>query len=178
MPQLGLFDAYVLLTSTNTRAPEHRIETPNPNKSTCYIESTAGSGFKVCCDIPGKQQSIAFACHINVDGKRIISKLFGLLPNGYQNQAKCEGAYSNDGRIMPFMFGETKFAGTSTIAAVDTNSDQRIVKRRRNFSSLWAPLSSKSTASGRSKCHLIRIRLSFKELPQNKMSMKKPRKHF
>jgi hypothetical protein len=113
MPRIDKIDVWIEATEDKTRYEEHKVSIEGNKKAECFIESKAGAGFTIVCEVDhdykyhGKHD-MWILCTI-VDGRWVDGKCM----RKDQGVIRIRGAKPDATSLIPFEFGETQFTGDS-----------------------------------------------------------------
>jgi hypothetical protein len=111
MPRLDKVEVWIETTEGRKRYEEHKVSVQGNKMAECFIESKAGAGFTIACEVDrdfkyhGKHDM--WILHILVDG-RVVD--YTSLDKGC-DAIVIKGAMLDSTSVIPFEFGERQFSG-------------------------------------------------------------------
>jgi hypothetical protein len=112
MPEAGNFVVSIVHPDSNEKFEE--LKEKRTDKSTeCYIESKSGEPSKIVMNWLAADNN-QYGGLVYVDGGFIIGKWLGDMGGSQRSECFCEGVYLPNGKLAPFMFGETQFTGIAS----------------------------------------------------------------
>src|ERR1700734_518765 len=112
MPEAGNFVVSIVHPDSNEKFEELK-ETRTDKSTECYIESKSGEPFKIVINWVAADNN-QYSGRVYVDGGFIIGKLLADIDGSQRSKSSCEGVYFQNGKLAPFMFGETQFTGIAS----------------------------------------------------------------
>ena len=112
MPTNGPFNVFLADSESDDMLEEYQAKS-EAKTTECYVESTAGKGFKVVIKLRENISPTTVYCiKVFVDGRcnDAVAKALGNA-GGWISSTVVSGARVNNETIAPFRFGETKFTG-------------------------------------------------------------------